>query len=115
MVIVNLCMSSQVAYNRKVAAATFNRALEGFLQLSLGDCIHFVNFGVNFITSPVWLYMCVVSELGRVNFLKHTLHLYRFGVVEETFVLNVAIMFCNVLLSDVGEEDRDVAPDERRL
>lgn len=37
--------------------------------------------------------MCVVRELGRVNFLKQTVHLYRLGVDEDALVLKVAIMF----------------------
>jgi hypothetical protein len=38
--------------------------------------------------SPVWLYMCVCREEGRVNRLSHTLHLCFFCVFEGIFELN---------------------------
>lgn len=42
--------------------------------------------------SPVWLYMCVCSELGRVNRFSQTLHLCFFWVLDETLELNWPIM-----------------------
>jgi hypothetical protein len=42
--------------------------------------------------SPVWLYMCVCSELGRVNRLSHTLHLCFFCVLLATLELNDPII-----------------------
>ena len=44
--------------------------------------------------SPVWLYMCVCSELGRVNRLSQILHLCFFCEEEETFELNWPIIDC---------------------
>jgi len=44
--------------------------------------------------SPVWLYMCVCSELGRVNRLSQILHLCFFCELEETLELNCPIMDC---------------------
>ena len=38
--------------------------------------------------SPVWLYICVCKELGRVNRLSQTLHLCFFCVLDETLELN---------------------------
>ena len=42
--------------------------------------------------SPVWLYMCVCSELGRVKRLSQTLHLCFFWALEEILELNWPIM-----------------------
>ena len=42
--------------------------------------------------SPVWLYMCVCSELGRVNRLSQTLHLCFFCVFEDSLDENWPIM-----------------------
>ena len=44
--------------------------------------------------SPVWLYMCVWSELGRVKRLSHTLHLCFFCVLLADLELNWPIMVC---------------------
>ena len=44
--------------------------------------------------SPVWLYMCVCNELGRVKRLSQTLHLCFFCVLLETFDENWLIMDC---------------------
>jgi len=44
--------------------------------------------------SPVWLYMWVCSELGRVNRLSQTLHLCFFWVFDETLELKEPIMDC---------------------
>jgi hypothetical protein len=44
--------------------------------------------------SPVWLYMCVCSELGLVNLLSQTLHLCFFCVFEDTLELNDPIIDC---------------------
>lgn len=43
------------------------------------------------LTSPVWLYMWVVNELGRVNRFEHTAHLYRLRAVELALVLKLDI------------------------
>jgi len=42
--------------------------------------------------SPVWLYMCVCSELGRVNRLSQILHLCFFWELDETLELNWLII-----------------------
>jgi hypothetical protein len=42
--------------------------------------------------SPVWLYMCVWSELGRVNRLSQILHLCFFWLLDETLELNWPII-----------------------
>ena len=47
---------------------------------------------VNIRFSPVWLYMCVWSELGRVKRLSQTLHLCFFCVLDDTLELNWPIM-----------------------
>jgi hypothetical protein len=44
--------------------------------------------------SPVWLYMCVCSELGRVNRLSQILHLCFFCELDDTFELNWPIIDC---------------------
>lgn len=44
--------------------------------------------------SPVWLYICVCNELGRVNRLSQTLHLCFFWVLEDTLELNWPIIDC---------------------
>ena len=49
---------------------------------------------MNLRFSPVWLYMCVCSELGRVNLLSQTLHLCFFCVFDETLELKEPIMDC---------------------
>jgi hypothetical protein len=53
--------------------------------------LYIVKAGIFFFTSPVWLYMCVVKELGRVNLLVQTVHLYRLGTVELALVLKLDI------------------------
>ena len=47
---------------------------------------------VNLRFSPVWLYICVWRELGRVKRLLQTLHLCFFCVLDETLELNWPIM-----------------------
>jgi hypothetical protein len=42
--------------------------------------------------SPVWLYICVCNEDGRVKRLSHTLHLCFFWVLEGILELNWLIM-----------------------
>lgn len=42
--------------------------------------------------SPVWLYMCVCNELGRVKRLSQILHLCFFCVLEEILELNCPII-----------------------
>jgi hypothetical protein len=42
--------------------------------------------------SPVWLYMCVWSELGLVNRLSQILHLCFFWLLDETLELNWPII-----------------------
>lgn len=44
--------------------------------------------------SPVWLYMCVWSELGRVKRLSQILHLCFFCELDETLELNWPIIDC---------------------
>lgn len=44
--------------------------------------------------SPVWLYICVWSEDGRVNRLSQTLHLCFFWVLEGILELNWLIIDC---------------------
>jgi len=44
--------------------------------------------------SPVWLYMWVWSELGRVNRLSQILHLCFFCELDETLELNWDIIDC---------------------
>ncbi len=44
--------------------------------------------------SPVWLYMWVCSELGRVNLLSQTLHLCFFCVFDDTLELKEPIIDC---------------------
>lgn len=44
--------------------------------------------------SPVWLYMWVCSDDGRVNRLSHTLHLCFFCVLDGIFELNWPIIDC---------------------
>jgi hypothetical protein len=60
--------------------------------------LHFVSklgmFGGerNIRFSPVWLYIWVCKELGRVNRLSQTLHLCFFCVLDETLELNWPII-----------------------
>lgn len=44
--------------------------------------------------SPVWLYICVCRELGRVKRLSQTLHLCFFCVLLDTLELNWLIIDC---------------------
>lgn len=44
--------------------------------------------------SPVWLYMCVCKDEGRVNLLSQTLHLCFFWAFAGVFELNDPIMAC---------------------
>lgn len=44
--------------------------------------------------SPVWLYMCVCKELGRVKRLSQILHLCFFCELDETLELNWFIIDC---------------------
>ena len=55
---------------------------------------HARGFRPNSRFSPVWLYIWVCSELGRVNRLSHTLHLCFFCALDDTLELNELIIDC---------------------
>jgi len=63
------------------------------LQIALVECKRAVSKNIRDVRfSPVWLYMCVWSELGRVNRLSQILHLCFFWLLEETLELNWPII-----------------------
>ena len=87
--LVHLSVSPQVGYDREVATATVNFTRKGCRCVS--GCLSCgIYIDVRF--SPVWLYMCVCRELGRVKRLSQILHLCFFCELDETFELNCPIM-----------------------
>jgi hypothetical protein len=73
-----------------VSPATFHVTCECYPSVSID--FHDSQENGNLRFSPVWLYMCVCREEGRVNRLSHTLHLCFFCVLEGIFELNWLIM-----------------------
>lgn len=92
---VHLSVAAQIGNDAEMAAASFYFAGESWILL---DCFFFGGIvevkGKDLRFSPVWLYICVCSELGRVKRLSHTLHLCFFCVLDETLELNWPIIDC---------------------
>lgn len=77
--LVDLAMPTQIRHNREVSATAwyftreccFNKNCQ--YTMNIREWNNKMNVS-NSRFSPVWLYMCVCNELGRVNRLSHTLH-----------------------------------------
>lgn len=88
--LVDLLVSAQVGNHGEVSPATVHVTCEGCLYVSTG---FLDSRGIaNSRFSPVWLYICVCREEGRVKRLSHTLHLCFFCVLEGIFELNWLII-----------------------
>jgi hypothetical protein len=90
-VLVYFSVSPQVGDDGEMATAAVDFAGECYRTVS---AVVIEDRAVNLRFSPVWLYMCVCNELGRVKRLSQILHLCFFCELDETFELNWLIIDC---------------------